>query len=61
MAYPMVFLNSSMASFVSGIDFCVDYADYALKELKLKKDVEDISATNPFILMIAKKMMAKRK
>ena len=61
MAYPMVFLNSSMASFVSGIDFCVDYADYALKELKLKKDVENISATNPFILMIAKKMMAKRK
>ena len=61
MAYPMVFLNSDMASFISGIDLCVDYADNTLKELKLKKDVEKVPATNGLILWIAKKMMAKKK
>ena len=61
MAYPMVFLNSDMASFISGIDLCVDYADNTLKELKLKKDVEKVPATNGLILLIAKKMMAKKK
>ena len=37
MAGPMVFLNSNMASFVSGVDFLVDYTDTCLKILKLKK------------------------
>ena len=59
MASPIVFLNSEMASFISGVDLCVDFADNALKELKLKKDIEKVPATNRLILMMAKKMMAK--
>ena len=59
MAMPMVFLNSDMATFISGLDMVVDYADTALKELKLKKNLEAISATNPIICMIAKKMLDK--
>ena len=61
MAYPIVFINSNMASFISGIDLCVDYADNTLKTLKLKKDREKVSATNKIILKIAKKMMDKEK
>lgn len=59
MAGPIVFLNSDICSFVSGVDFCVDSADYCLKTLKLKKDRESISMTNKLILKIAKKMMSK--
>ena len=59
MAYPMVFLNSDMASFISGLDMVVDYADTCLKELKLKKNLEAISATNPIICAISKKMLEK--
>ena len=59
MAMPMVFLNSDMATFVSGLDMVVDYSDNCLKELKLKKNLEAISATNPIICMIAKKMLNK--
>lgn len=55
MAMPIVFLNSSMASFISGVDLCVDYADNALKELGYKKDREKVPATNKFILKMAKK------
>lgn len=61
MAGPIVFLGSSMASFISGIDLCVDYADSALKELGYKKDREKVPVTNKFILKMAKKMMAKNK
>lgn len=57
MAMPMVFLNSEMATFISGLDMVVDYSDTCLKELKLKKNLEAISATNPIICMIAKKML----
>lgn len=61
MAGPIVFLGSNMASFISGIDLCVDYADNALKTLGYKKDIEKVSATNKFILKMAKKMMEKNK
>lgn len=61
MAGPIVFLNSNLASFISGVDLCVDYADNSLKILGLKKDREKISATNKFILKMAKKMMEKSK
>ena len=37
----------------------VDYADTCLKELKLKKNLEAISATNPIICAISKKMLEK--
>lgn len=59
MAYPMVFLNSDMASFISGLDMVVDYTDTCLKVLGLKKNLEAISATNPIICALAKKMMSK--
>ena len=59
MAMPMVFLNSDMATFVSGLDMVVDYSDSCLKELKLKKNLEAISATNPIICILAKKMLNK--
>ena len=59
MAEPMVFLNSDMATFISGVDMVVDYTDTCLKELKLKKNLEAISATNPIICALAKKMMEK--
>lgn len=58
-AYPCVFLNSKMASFIAGESLCVDYADHNLKELGMKKDREDISATNNFVLFMAKREMAK--
>ena len=60
MAYPIVFLNSDMASFISGIDLCVDSADACLKTLKMKKDREAVPATNKFILKLASKMMKKQ-
>lgn len=60
MAWPIVFVNSAGASFVSGLEMNVDAADTELKKLKLKKDVENISATNPVILRVAKKVMSKR-
>ena len=59
MAYPMVFLNSDMASFISGLDMVIDYTDTCLKVLKLKKNLEAVSATNPIICALAKKMMSK--
>lgn len=59
MAYPMVFLNSDMSSFISGLDMVVDYTDTCLKTLGLKKNIEAISATNPIICAIAKKMLTK--
>ncbi len=59
MAMPMVFLNSDMASFISGLDMVVDYTDTCLKELKLKKNLEAVPATNPIICALAKKMLNK--
>ena len=60
MAAPIVFLGSDMCSFVSGVDLCVDSADRTMKVLKIKKDVANVSATNPLVLKIAKKMMDKQ-
>ena len=60
MAAPIVFLGSDMCSFISGIDLCVDSADRTMKVLKIKKDVANVSATNPMVLKIAKKMMDKQ-
>ena len=60
MANCMIFLNSKMASFVSGIDFVVDYADLAMKKIGIKKDISNVSSTNPLIIALAKKMMNKK-
>ena len=60
MAAPIVFLGSDMSSFISGVDLCVDAADRTMKVLKLKKDVANVSATNPLVLKMAKKMMDKQ-
>ena len=60
MAGPMVFLNSDMASFISGLDMVVDYTDTCLKVLGLKKNLEAVSATNPIICALAKKMLTKQ-
>lgn len=60
MAGPMVFLNSDIASFISGLDMVVDYTDTCLKVLGIKKNIEAVSATNPLICALAKKMMAKQ-
>lgn len=57
MAMPMVFLNSNMASFISGLDMVVDYTDTCLKVLKMKKNIEAVSATNPIICAMAKRML----
>ena len=61
MAAPMVFLNSDMASFISGLDMVIDYTDTCLKVLGKKKNLEAVSATNPIICALAKKMMNKSK
>ena len=60
MANPMIFLNSDMASFISGLDMVVDYTDTCLKVLGKKKNLEAISATNPIICALAKKMLVKQ-
>lgn len=60
MAWPIVFVNSAGASFVSGLELNVDYADTQMKTLGLKKDVEDIPATNPLVLAAAKRAMGRK-
>ena len=60
MANCMIFLNSDLASFVSGLDLVADYADLAMKKIGVKKDISSVSATNPFIIAMAKKMMEKQ-
>jgi NAD(P)-dependent dehydrogenase (short-subunit alcohol dehydrogenase family) len=42
MAEPLVFLNSNMASFITGCRLMVDYGDETLKLLKLKKDMQNL-------------------
>jgi NAD(P)-dependent dehydrogenase (short-subunit alcohol dehydrogenase family) len=42
MAGPMLFLNSDLATFVSGIDLSVDYCDSAMVALGLKQDQMNI-------------------
>ena len=60
MAGPIVFLGFDCASFISGIDLCVDYADRTTKVLKVKKDVNNIPMTNPLVIKMAKKAMDKQ-
>ena len=60
MAWPIVFVNSAGASFVSGLELNVDYADTQMKALKLKKDIEDIPVTNPLVLAAAKRAMSRK-
>ena len=48
-----------MASFISGLDMVVDYTDTCLKILGMKKNLEAVSATNPIICAMAKRMMVK--
>ncbi|MFH2045430.1 MAG: SDR family oxidoreductase [Pseudomonadota bacterium] len=40
MAEPLVFINSDMASFITGYGLIVDYGDQTMKTLKLKKDLQ---------------------
>jgi NAD(P)-dependent dehydrogenase (short-subunit alcohol dehydrogenase family) len=42
MAEPLVFLNSNMASFITGCRLMVDYGDETLKLLKLKRDLQNM-------------------
>ena len=42
MAKPLLFLNSDMASFISGVCLNVDYANDAMIKLGLKKDLLDV-------------------
>ena len=60
MAWPIVFVNSAGASFVSGLELNVDYADTQMKALGFKKDVEDIPVTNPLVLAAAKRAMSRK-
>lgn len=60
MAWPIVFLNSDVASFVSGTEFNVDSADTAMKKLKLKRDVEAIPITNKLVIKVAGLAMKKQ-
>ena len=60
MAGPIVFLGSDLASYVSGVDLCVDSADRVTKVLGLKKDNMAIPGANPLILRMAKKAMEKQ-
>ncbi len=60
MAGPIVFLGSDLASYVSGVDLCVDSADRVTKVLGLKKDNMAIPGANPLILRLAKKAMEKQ-
>ena len=48
-ALPLVFLNSNMAGFISGLPLVVDYANDALIKLKIKKDKMDIKVASKFL------------
>ena len=61
MGYPIVFIGSDMASFISGIDLIVDDTNTSLVTLGRKKDVGKVPATNMFLLKMAAKMMNKNK
>ncbi len=49
MALPLVFLNSSMAGFITGLPLIVDYGNDALIKLKLKKDRMDLKVASKFL------------
>lgn len=60
MGWPIVFLGSDVASFVSGVEFNVDAGDTMMKKLKLKKDVESIPITNKIVIKAAGMAMKKQ-
>ena len=60
MAGPIVFLGSDLCSFVSGVDLTVDYADTAMKKLRLKEDRTNMSLTNPNMLRMIKAAMERK-
>lgn len=60
MGWPIIFLGSAVASFVSGVEFNVDAGDTMMKKLKLKKDVEGIPITNKIVIKAAGMAMKKQ-
>ncbi len=63
MAKPLLFLNSDMASFISGICLTVDYCNDAMLRLGLKKDMMDLKVGSKlynlgFMQKILKKQIA---
>ncbi|MDR7076157.1 NAD(P)-dependent dehydrogenase (short-subunit alcohol dehydrogenase family) [Neobacillus niacini] len=42
-ASALIFLNSDMARYISGVDLCVDYGGYAMISVGLKEDVHNSS------------------
>jgi len=58
MAEPLVFLNSNMASFITGCRLMVDCGDETLKMLKLKKDLQNMPvALKIYNTRVVKKLM----
>ena len=57
MAGPIVFLGSALCSFVSGVDFAVDFADTAMKRLGLKEERTNIPMTDRDMLRMIKAAM----
>jgi NAD(P)-dependent dehydrogenase (short-subunit alcohol dehydrogenase family) len=58
MAEPLVFLNSDMASFITGCRLMVDYGDETLKLLKLKRDLQNMPvALKIYNTRLVKKLM----
>ena len=57
MAGPIVFLGSEFCSFVSGVDFAVDFADTAMKRLGLKEERTNIPMTDRDMLRMIRAAM----
>ena len=57
MAGPIVFLGSALCSFVSGMDFAVDFADTAMKRLGLKEERTNIPMTDRDMLRLIRVAM----
>ena len=57
MAGPIVFLGSELCSFVSGVDFAVDFADTAMKRLGLKEERTNIPMTDRDMLRMIRAAM----
>ena len=61
MAKPLLFLNSDMASFISGTCLYVDYCNDAMVKLGLKKDLLDVQVGSKlYNLGFMQKMLKKQ-
>ena len=61
MAWPLIFLNSDMASFITGLPFIVDAGTSAMVALKQKKDRMDMRVGSKlFNLGFIQKKLAKQ-